>query len=344
MFHRRLLLVAAAFTCATGAMAAQLAILTLAEHKQHLANAESKLIERRWTPTLRGRILDRSGRVLAQDRPGYAAAIDYRVLNGAWAGRQARSLAARAHPDTWPDADPATRDRLEAAMLARLEAHAGAMWDRLARTVNVDRTQLEDTASRIVARVQRARSSVVEARRLAMLNDRVEAGLPMTDQARDEIAQRARIPIREEREAHVVIGGLPDAIGFDLVRLAHGTLELARPRGRDPVTIPLMPGLEVVDTADRVYPFETIAATIDRRTLPSPLRDSMGEEGFEQINVTGLARLVVGEMRRGPRADDIDRRAQQRSDTESNASQNGVQSTNTVDRGRYRPGDLVGHR
>ena len=95
MFHRRLVLQLAVFGVAIGALVGRLGILTLAEGGERLEQAESRLVRTTWTPTVRGRILDRTGRILAMDRPSYTAAVRFDVLSGAWAERGAASAARR---------------------------------------------------------------------------------------------------------------------------------------------------------------------------------------------------------------------------------------------------------
>ena len=332
MYHRRLVLLCAALAPVLAVLAAQLVLLTISKHESLQREAESRLIRRDWIPTIRGRILDRHGRVLAQDRPGYAAAIEYEVLTGAWPEQTAARLARQVHPDAWPAADNAGRERLNQQVEQRLERHIDAMWDRLARTTRIERERLQREARAIERRVKRAHEAVAEARRRAMLKERAEAGIAVTDEDRAAIARTAAAPIREQRDAHAVASGLSDDVGFALLRLARERTVLARPEGRDPVTIPLMPGLEVIDTPDRVHPFGAVAVDVDRASLPGPLRT----DAPATIEVDNVAWHVLGTMRSGPQAEDIRARAGYLRTTSG--------ASGAIDRGRYRPGDLVGHR
>src|SRR5262245_6073212 len=101
MFHRRLTLIGAAYGVAVLALGAQFARLTLGKGAEFRAQAEARLRYAEWIPTTRGRILDRKGRVLAQDRACYHVAVDYRVIHGDWAAEQARTYAARIHRPDW---------------------------------------------------------------------------------------------------------------------------------------------------------------------------------------------------------------------------------------------------
>ncbi|MFA6045068.1 MAG: hypothetical protein WC718_08795, partial [Phycisphaerales bacterium] len=90
MFHRRLLLVLFLMLAAFVPLGLQLAHLTLLRGPELRAVAESRLTRSQQTPTVRGSVVDRKGRILAQDRPSYDVAVDYQVINGDWAREQAR--------------------------------------------------------------------------------------------------------------------------------------------------------------------------------------------------------------------------------------------------------------
>src|SRR5581483_11036925 len=71
----------------------QLWRLTIAHGAALREEAETKLVTRDWIPTTRGKILDRKGRILAQNRPSFDIAVDYQVIAGEWASRQAAAVA-----------------------------------------------------------------------------------------------------------------------------------------------------------------------------------------------------------------------------------------------------------
>jgi len=132
MFHRRLVLQLALFLAALGVLSGRLGTLTLVEGGERLEKAESRLVRRTWTPTVRGRILDRKGRVLAMDRPSYSAAVEFGVLTGDWARAEAERTARRVHGEGYDLADGAQRAALVGPILDKYEAHVGRMYDRLA--------------------------------------------------------------------------------------------------------------------------------------------------------------------------------------------------------------------
>jgi len=76
--------------------------------------------------TVRGRILDRAGRVLAEDRPSFDVVADFKVITGDWAYEQASLAARRAERPRWPKLSPAERD----ALMKGKQVYAGPMTDR----------------------------------------------------------------------------------------------------------------------------------------------------------------------------------------------------------------------
>lgn len=337
MFHRRLILLAVAFFAAVGALAVRLVDLTVARHEGGLSAAREKLVAREWIPSTRGRILDRKGRVLAQDRPAYAVAVDFRVLTGEWPGRAAPGIAKALDPDTWALLPAEQRRARIEEITARLEQHVVAMWARISEVTGVGRDAIAESASRVIDRVERAQEAVTLARVEAMLRERAEAGLAITDEARQAINDRAGQPIVERLARHVVIGGLPDQAGFALLRLASAETTLGLPPGRDPVVIPLLPGVEVVDVTERSHPFDRMTVAIDRATLPGPLKG----EGFARIDVVGSAWHVLGDTRPGVQADDIERREAYVASLPASEAAT-LRTEMGADRGAYRETDAVG--
>jgi len=97
MFVRRLVLIGVLFALALGTLGIQLTRLTVLQGEDHLERAEATLVRRSFTPSVRGRILDRLNRPLAQARPTYAIELEYAVLDGTWARRRAASYARSLH-------------------------------------------------------------------------------------------------------------------------------------------------------------------------------------------------------------------------------------------------------
>jgi len=73
--RRRLGFLAVVAMGAVAVLSVRLWALTVWQGEHYLEKAESRLDTADWLPTIRGRILDRQGRVLAEDVPAWDVAI-----------------------------------------------------------------------------------------------------------------------------------------------------------------------------------------------------------------------------------------------------------------------------
>jgi hypothetical protein len=110
--HGRLSALFALLVLASLVLAHQSYRLTVVQGKAHLELAEDRLVSERWTPTLRGRILDRKGRVLAHDEPSFDILADYPVISGEWARTRAARQARRENRAIWGSLKPQEREQL----------------------------------------------------------------------------------------------------------------------------------------------------------------------------------------------------------------------------------------
>lgn len=344
MFHRRLLLLLAAFSVGCLGLTAQLGRLTLLEGSERRAAAEARLVRRVWTPTVRGRILDRKDRVLAYDRPSYAVQFHYDVLTGAWAEQQARRYAPRAHSDAWSTLPRAERDALIARYTEIYSRHLDAMWRTLAEQAGVRPEELLARRDAIVRRVEAMHEHVSRTRYLSLMKDRTRAGRPPTEQEEAAIRRRASAPLAEQMGWHAVLSGVEDKAGFELmrrvgqqvpihtaVRVPGANVEVALEE-----TVEQFPTMRVENSIDRVYPFETVPVDIDLAVLPPPLR----KDGRVSIEVRGVATHILGRLRDRVYAEDAEaRREALRTDAELRAR---AVTPDGVDRGAYRDKDRVG--
>jgi penicillin-binding protein 2 len=278
-FHRRLLLLGGLMGAMVLMLGAQLGRLTIAEGDARLDRAERALKRSTILPTHRGRILDRRGRVLAHDDPGYGVAVRYGVITGTWLDETARRRAAsEAGRGAWAEMDEA--QRREAAMRHRpeLEAMRGRLYRALCEHGGIDEVELARRLALIMERVERTAEHVRERQREAVV-------------ARYGEEEAARVyrpePIAEERAAHPVLERVDDDVAFSMRALE---LEL--------------PGMfEVTDARRRVNPWLQCTVRVDRRSLPSGL----AAEAPLDVVLAGVADHVVGSMRRSY-AEDVERR------------------------------------
>ena len=143
MFHRRLLLLMGGMVSASLVMGAQAFYLTAFQGGELLVRAERRLVSERWTPTIRGRLLDRKGRVLAQDEPSFNILVDYKVITGERAYSDAAHEARLENADKWPKLGRRARERLMEARLPDHVRHWEQMWDELALALGKERAELE---------------------------------------------------------------------------------------------------------------------------------------------------------------------------------------------------------
>lgn len=349
MFHRRLLLLFALSAGGFGVIGAQMSRLTLTRTAEARSDAESRLVRRQWTPTVRGRILDRKDRVLAQDRAGYAVKIDYAVLSGEWSSRMAARLARRSAGVSWRDLAPDERDARIARIRGLLDDHLDRAWNDLAIAAGVPRSEIDLRRTEIVERVERMYRSIVDRRReeeVAAIKSRSE---PVTTAEQEIIERRVTQPIQEQQIAHILLPAVSDDAGFALRTLEAQTRALIPESERASLSPDLteifdpseevegIPGMRVADAGERDYPLENLTVTLDARTLPSPER----RPGLTSLDVRGVGTHVLGWMRSDIRKEDVDaRRAVIQS---SPALRQAALTPDGLDRGEYQPGDRVGH-
>lgn len=305
-FLRRLTALALLGAAGFAALGAQLVHLTVAQHDEHREAAERRLDRTRFLPTSRGRILDRHGRVLAEDRPSFDLGLRWDFISGTWIGRRATTMAreefaAQSSRSSWRELTRARRDELIARQMPRAEADAEWLLESVARAGGISREELDQRLDEIRRRVHQ-RAVAVWDRQLALERARYE-------DAEERFTPR---PIQEHGEAHVVLQGLPDLVAFELVRL-----------GDD------WPGvLEVLESTERIRPLLALEIDVDRSRLPRWLRSTKPL----RVSVEGVADHIIGSLRERVFPSDVARRPFL--DPATGA---------VVDLGGYRPGlDRVG--
>jgi cell division protein FtsI/penicillin-binding protein 2 len=336
MFHRRLLLLAAACGLAGAVLAGQTARLTLVQGAALRAEAQSRLIRHAWIPTTRGRILDRHGRVLAVDRPSYALAVSLPVLSGAWVRTQAATQARLDNKDRWDLLGQTERAALVEAAAPQFASLVEAMMEEIASRCGIEREELDARAAEIVSRVERMHSQLVERRIASAVAEAREAGRTLDERLMDDITRRARAEISEQRSAHVLVSDLDDALGFEFLRLGEQEIGVLSRSEEGERSLPRMPGLEVRDVTDRMYPFDRVTVDIALSTLPQAIRG----DGAMSLDATGVAWHVLGRMRTNPTREEIEARTLALKD-DAALRQRALNASGT-DRGQYFASDAVG--
>jgi len=183
VFKLRLTYLLGCFALAGVAIAARLTQLQVFEASHYRAEADAVIKRRPQTlPFVRGRILDRTGTILAADEPTWDVRVDYGIIA---AGQNPDESAVRPYlrsVRTWPRFQGAADDQI----IAALKSDVQRTWRELAAFEGVSPGEIEQRRAQIHARVQRIRDIVADYWQF----DR---------------------PVREEREAHPLIAGLPES-------------------------------------------------------------------------------------------------------------------------------------
>jgi penicillin-binding protein 2 len=291
MFHQRLVLLGVLIALGMVAPVAQLWRWTVVHGETKRREAESYLTTWKWLPTTRGQLLDRKGRVLATDRPSFDIAVDYRVINGQWAYTQAYKRARRLHADEWAKMTSKGRRELAERYEPDFRARLDEMWEEFARLGGITRPELEERKGAVVKRVQEL-AARVRANQLAKLQKQAEeAGVEV--KVKPEELNR---PVAEEQQGHVLLKRVSDLVAYEFLRRTADTDAEDAAAG----TVRTMPGVTVLDTGSREYPFQTLEVTLDRSAFPSPLRS----EQTAVVKVNGVATHVIGWMRHRVYAED----------------------------------------
>lgn len=368
MFHGRLVLLAGLGLVGFLALTAQLGRLSFVQGPQLRQEAESRLERLAWEPTVRGRILDRTGRVLAQDRPTFDVRLDYSVLSGSWAAAWSVAFAREVHADVWRELDPAQRSALASAYQPQFEAHLERGLAELALTTGVPMEEIMLAMDAVVGRVEGIHGDFVERREKALRERARARGRELTVELEERLRAQAQRPIAEQKRPHTVISQVQDAVGFAVLELAERTSVLEAPvldpvsvsvggasesdasgTGPQPtgamarVEVPTVPGLDVGYSRDRQYPYQSITVAIDRSSLPFPLRGAGRGEGAQSVTVKGTLDAIIGRTRDRVFAEDHKRRAEWLGGELGERERTLVLTDRGEDRGRYLEGDHVGH-
>lgn len=344
MFHRRLVLLLLLGAIALMLLFAQLFRLTALQGRSLRAEADQRLVRHQWLPTSRGSILDRKGRILAQDRPSYNIALQYRVITGEWAGDTALQLAKRTLGHPWQDLSPEQREERVAMFLPACKAHLERAWDLLAQQAGVSREDLDAKRDAVIRDIETKFATIADLRRAQLEQEYKDRGETISPKQQNAINARARRPVAEQQAPHVLIRKVPDEAAFACMVIAADEVDLAV-EGLDTMSgaanarVERIPGVSVVDSGDREYPIESADVDIDLATLPGPLK----ADRTQTIRVDGLACHLLGKVRDKVYADDAPARdAFLASNPSLQAAAFSSVGKVRVDRGGYRDGDRVG--
>ena len=301
-FHRRLVLLGGGALIVVLVLFLQLSRLTIVQGAQLRREAEQVLDRRTYLPTFRGRILDREGRVLAHDQASYEVALSYSVISGSWAVEQAESAARDEVGGIWSELSTAEKQEVVERHLPQFRAREQELLNTMCLLGGITRDELDERLNTIRRNVQRMAAEVWDNQRAAELQRRGDD--PATFQFDPQ-------PIREQKVAHVILSDVHDEVAFEFMMIAEDA--------------PTM--IEVRDTRSRVNPLSDQVVSLDRDSLPRPLR----RDSPRVIHVTGVLDHVLGGVRDQLWKEDVDRRPFI------------DPKTRNVDLGGYRDGDVIGN-
>lgn len=183
MFRRRLLILLGVFLATLCGLLARAAVLQLVRGDAYRTMAEESMVSIRTTAGIRGRILDRKGVILAEDRACYDLCIDYRFMTAQerWIRSQLRIIAKQIGEDIKTDIGKA---RARAVYDQRTQ-DTWVLLERVGAAMDVD---VDQRRRRIQYNVERIRRAVGN-------------------------------PVREERSSHVLVGALDEAIAHEVLLL-----------------------------------------------------------------------------------------------------------------------------
>lgn len=331
MFHRRLLLLAVVVLSCMTVLGAKTAHLTTGtQHTERQQIIRSALERPKLTPTSRGSLYDRKGRLLAEDRPGWEITVSFPALSGHWAYVKARQAAERSvgrsvWRDLPDDEQQVLAQRFVKPYLEKLER----LKVMLAEFGDVSPETIDAEQRRVVRGVQQMAAFATERKRkseLKKLKAR-EADLTWAD---------VYVEVAEEYQSHPVLFNASDAMVSEvekfiaLAKVEDEQFALAEKQARDAGQPPPEDNrvydawLEVTPqrVRQRSYPWESQGFVLDRSSFPKPLRSSAPLE----ITVDGIGRHVIGSLRRV-------------NDKDPQWTEHPYSDT---DRGGYRPQDLIG--
>ncbi|MEO1237162.1 MAG: penicillin-binding transpeptidase domain-containing protein, partial [Planctomycetota bacterium] len=293
MFHRRLLLLAAVSCGLMALLAMQTARLTTGAERDERRDILRKHLEQAdYTPTSRGRIYDRKGRLLAEDRPGWEIAVSFRVLSGNWAYVKAREAAQRrVGRSAWRDLTLDEQDDLARQYVRPYLVQIEQLRVTLAELGNVPPEEIEARQREIVRWVQTMAANATARKRDHQVKTLKKSS---GDSADPELSwAEVYVEVAEEFQSHPVLTDVPpETVTWidQFIAKAQQERELE----------PDEPGeyevwLEVTPRRLRLrrYPWESRTFALDRSTLPGSLRNDAPLE----MTVEGIGRHVLGSLR-----------------------------------------------
>lgn len=295
MFHRRLLLLMAVAAGLMLTLGVATAKLTLGpEQARRQAAAEAALLKLDLIPTVRGRILDRHGRVLAEDEPAYDVTVHYSVITGEWAYDNAAYDAKWSDRERWNELNAVEREALIDEYKPRYDGQVETLWQILAEVGGQSRQDIEERRNLIISRVHRI-ATAHTANRQRRLARQLGEDVSWADAAET---------VLEQVQAHAMLDRIDEPTRTRILSFIaeadREQQEHLRNRYNDDYedarALQVWRQVGLQRPARRHYPFETVTVMLDTAHLPSVLRDRFDGQPTE-VTVEGVGLHTIGLMR-----------------------------------------------
>jgi len=249
--------------------------LTVVQGDKLARAAEDRLDIEMLLPTWRGKLLDRKGRVLAEDVASYDVAVSFPLAKGEWARARALVQARADAGAAWKKLSPEKRNERVDALCADWSHKQEALIQILAIHAGLSESELRDRMSTIASRIEKQSAGAFK----RQLEIRAARGQSL------DIKQE---PSREMREMQVVFRDVPDESAREIRKISDA-----------------YPGaVEIVDAAHRRLPWQSSEVEVSRTYLPSPIRSSVALV----LKLDGALDQIVGSVRAEAWKEDLDRR------------------------------------
>ncbi len=158
MFDRRLKIFLAMIFVFTLVLAARAAYIQIVQHESWSSIADKSMTKDTYIETVRGKILDFKGRIIAQDVPCIDAMVDYRAIprepDEKWVRDIAVGRLIRRLGDEYTKSSRAKRKEQADAEIDVVKADIDAMWDMLGHTQGMTPDRLDEVRQDIVRKVE----------------------------------------------------------------------------------------------------------------------------------------------------------------------------------------------
>jgi penicillin-binding protein 2 len=173
--------------------------------------------------TTRGKLLDRKGRVIAEDAPCTDACVYFQAIprepDADWVKARAKDRLVNRLGGDYIHADKAQRETLLAAEIDAVRNDIDAMWNKLAELGKMSREEMDDRRQAVVRKVWARRRQVMYARYQKALRD-LDNREPspwyqnwlMDDSADTPELDEFAITVGEQTAAHVILPAISDEV------------------------------------------------------------------------------------------------------------------------------------